>query len=183
MRYLVQERIFSIKADFWIEDSDGNRVFVVDGKALSLRETFELKDAYGNLLIVIRKKFFSMRDTMEIENGSGVIATVRPAFFSPIKHRYEIDLAGGARLEAVGSFADKDWELKDGHHVVGRISRRWFRVELQAERLDWLPPLLASLDRPFAVERPAELRDLIAALADRLATSAWRDPPDEQPEG
>jgi uncharacterized protein YxjI len=128
MRYLVQERIFSIRADFWIEDEDGNRVFVVDGKALSLRETFELKDAYGNLLIVIRKKIFSMRDTMEIENGSGVIATVRPAFFSPLKHRYEIDLAGGTRLEAVGNFTDKDWELKDGHHVIGRISRRWFRI-------------------------------------------------------
>jgi uncharacterized protein YxjI len=128
MRYLVQERIFSIRADFWIEDAGGNRVFVVDGRALSLRETFELKDAYGNLLIVIRKRFFSMRDTMEIENGSGVIATVRPAFFSPIKHRYEIDLAGGARLEAVGNFTDKDWELKDGDQVVGRISRQWFRI-------------------------------------------------------
>jgi predicted DNA-binding transcriptional regulator YafY len=54
----------------------------------------------------------------------------------------------------------------------------WFRVELHAERLDWLPPLLASLDRPFAVERPVELRDLIAALADRLATSARRNPLD-----
>jgi predicted DNA-binding transcriptional regulator YafY len=53
----------------------------------------------------------------------------------------------------------------------------WFRVELRAERLDWLPPLLASLDRPFAVERPGELRDLIAALAGRLATSARRNAP------
>jgi predicted DNA-binding transcriptional regulator YafY len=54
---------------------------------------------------------------------------------------------------------------------------RWFRVQLQAERLDWLPPLLASLDRPFVVERPDELRDLIAALADRLAASARRPAP------
>src|SRR6478736_1209966 len=54
-------------------------------------------------------------------------------------------------------------------------TERWFRVELHAERLDWLPPLLASLDRPFAVERPEELRDLIAALASRLATSARRN--------
>jgi predicted DNA-binding transcriptional regulator YafY len=53
----------------------------------------------------------------------------------------------------------------------------WYRVELHAERLDWLPPLLASLDRPFAVERPGELRDRIAALADRLATSARRIAP------
>jgi predicted DNA-binding transcriptional regulator YafY len=56
-------------------------------------------------------------------------------------------------------------------------TERWFRVELHAERLDWLPPLLASLDRPFAVERPAELRDLIAALAARLAASARRNAP------
>ena len=56
-------------------------------------------------------------------------------------------------------------------------SERWFRVELHAERLDWLPPLLASLDRPFAVEQPDELRDLIAALASRLAASALRSAP------
>jgi uncharacterized protein YxjI len=129
MRYLVQERIFSIKADFWIEDEAGNRVFFADARALSLRETFELKDAYGNLCALIRKKFFAMRDTMEIENASGVIATVRPAFFSPLKHRYLIDLAGGGQLEAVGNFRDKDWQLvsNDGR-VAGRISRKWFRI-------------------------------------------------------
>ncbi len=129
MRYLVKERIFSIATDFWIEDEAGNRVFFVDGRALSLRETFELKDASGNLLTLIRKKLFAMRDTMEIEDGREVIARVRPAFFSPLKHRYEIDLAGGERLEALGNFADKDWELTDGNgRVAGRISRKWFRV-------------------------------------------------------
>jgi hypothetical protein len=44
--------------------------------------------------------------------------------------------------------------------------------ELRAERLDWLPPALASLDRPFVIERPDELRDLVIALADRLASYA-----------
>jgi len=49
---------------------------------------------------------------------------------------------------------------------------RWLRVELRVERLDWLPAVLASLDRPFVIERPDELRELVAALADRLAASA-----------
>jgi predicted DNA-binding transcriptional regulator YafY len=53
-------------------------------------------------------------------------------------------------------------------------TERWLRVELRAERLDWLPPALASLDRPFVVERPDELRDLVAAFADRLASYARR---------
>ena len=50
----------------------------------------------------------------------------------------------------------------------------WCRVELRAERLDWLPGVLASLDLPFVVERPDELRDLVAALAERLLRSARR---------
>jgi uncharacterized protein YxjI len=128
MRYLVQERIFSFKADFWIEDENGNRVFFVDGKALSLRETFELKDASGHTRALIRKKLFAMRETMDIEDGDGVIATVRPAFFSPIKHRYEVTLADGSRLEATGNFTDKDWQLTSDGRAVGRISRQWFRI-------------------------------------------------------
>ncbi|MEU5623000.1 helix-turn-helix transcriptional regulator [Streptomyces tendae] len=48
----------------------------------------------------------------------------------------------------------------------------WCRVEIRAERLDWLPGLLASLDRPFVVERPDELRGLVADLAGRLMDAA-----------
>ncbi|MFI8790505.1 helix-turn-helix transcriptional regulator [Streptomyces sp. NPDC055105] len=51
-------------------------------------------------------------------------------------------------------------------------TERWLRVELRAESLDWLPPVLASLDRPFVIERPDELRSLVIALADRLASCA-----------
>lgn len=51
---------------------------------------------------------------------------------------------------------------------------RWSRVELRVERLDWLPGVLASLDLPFAIERPEELRSLVTALSDRLRQSARR---------
>lgn len=44
----------------------------------------------------------------------------------------------------------------------------WVRVRLQAERLDWVPALLAGLDHPFVVEEPAALRDGVKALARQL---------------
>lgn len=50
----------------------------------------------------------------------------------------------------------------------------WTRVDLRVQRLDWLPAVLASLDLPFAIERPDELRERVAALAERLARSARR---------
>jgi predicted DNA-binding transcriptional regulator YafY len=55
-------------------------------------------------------------------------------------------------------------------------AERWLHVELRAEPLDWLPGVLASLDRPFIIERPDELRSLVIALAGRLAASARRNP-------
>lgn len=48
----------------------------------------------------------------------------------------------------------------------------WSRVEMRVDRLDWLPAVLASLDRPFVIERPDELRDLVEAFAERLVHSA-----------
>ncbi|MBA8923596.1 hypothetical protein BC739_000793 [Kutzneria viridogrisea] len=52
----------------------------------------------------------------------------------------------------------------------------WSSVDLRTERLDWLPAVLASLDLPFVIERPDELRDLVVALAGRLKHSARRRP-------
>ncbi|RSM84617.1 YafY family transcriptional regulator [Kibdelosporangium aridum] len=48
----------------------------------------------------------------------------------------------------------------------------WVRARIRAERLEWIPPLLAALDRPFVVEQPDALRDLVRALASRLADHA-----------
>ncbi|MGW0903213.1 helix-turn-helix transcriptional regulator [Streptomyces sp. NPDC002853] len=48
----------------------------------------------------------------------------------------------------------------------------WSRVEMRVDRLDWLPAVLASLDRHFVIERPDELRGLVEAFAERLVHSA-----------
>jgi predicted DNA-binding transcriptional regulator YafY len=44
----------------------------------------------------------------------------------------------------------------------------WVVVRLRVERLDWVPALLSSLDLPFAVEEPDELRHLVHSYAERL---------------
>jgi predicted DNA-binding transcriptional regulator YafY len=48
----------------------------------------------------------------------------------------------------------------------------WVQVRVRAERLEWIPAVLAALDRPFVIERPAALRDLVRALARRLDEGA-----------
>jgi predicted DNA-binding transcriptional regulator YafY len=89
-------------------------------------------------------------------------------------YRHEVTVRIQATVEQVrahlpASVASLEEEPASG---VDHGDGRWLRAEVRAERLDWLPPVLAAIDRPFVIERPAELRDLVGALAERLAACA-----------
>jgi predicted DNA-binding transcriptional regulator YafY len=49
----------------------------------------------------------------------------------------------------------------------------WVRVRWRAERLDWVPSVLAGLGLPFVIEEPDELRDWVRTLAGQL--TSWAD--------
>ncbi|MGV9707391.1 helix-turn-helix transcriptional regulator [Streptomyces sp. NPDC003483] len=87
-------------------------------------------------------------------------------------------------LRVQGNAEEIDARLPAGVAVVRELSsspgdanpesERWCLVDLRVERLDWLPAVLASLDMPFVIERPDELRGLVVEFAERLARSARR---------
>jgi predicted DNA-binding transcriptional regulator YafY len=95
--------------------------------------------------------------------------------FATAEYRYEVTLRIQATVQQIRArFPASIASVAEPATAASSdpATEHWLRVELRAERLDWLPPLLASLDRPFVIERPDELRDLVLALADRLASSA-----------
>ncbi|MYV50159.1 YafY family protein [Streptomyces sp. SID2888] len=97
--------------------------------------------------------------------------------FATAEYRHEVTLRIHGTVEQIRARLPAGVASLEEHEPAAgedRAAERWLRVELRVERLDWLPPVLASLDRPFVVERPAELRDLVTALADRLASHARR---------
>ncbi|GAA2600744.1 WYL domain-containing protein [Dactylosporangium fulvum] len=55
----------------------------------------------------------------------------------------------------------------------------WVLVRLRAERLDWVPGVLAGLALPFVVREPAQLRDIVRAWTDRIAGCAAATSPQE----
>ncbi|PUB25269.1 transcriptional regulator [Promicromonospora sp. AC04] len=103
----------------------------------------------------------------------------------------------GAPARLVEGFARADYE----HHVVLRIQAGkehiearlppsvaileqvpaptdgpdappWFRVDIRAARLDWIPAVIAALDCPVVIDAPGELRKLVSQLAKRLTAAA-----------
>jgi predicted DNA-binding transcriptional regulator YafY len=103
---------------------------------------------------------------------------------APYRHRVSVRIQGTAeqiRARLPASVATLE-ELPPPSGTQAK-TERWFRAELRVEQLGWLPPVLASLDRPFVIEQPDELRRLTVALADRLATSARQSPPSQDARG
>ncbi|MDT0472918.1 WYL domain-containing protein [Streptomyces sp. DSM 41014] len=98
------------------------------------------------------------------------------AGFATAAYRHEVTLRVHGTPEHVRSRLPASVaRVEETGEGRNRAGGRWLRVELRAERLDWLPPLLAALDRPFVVERPDELRHEVTAFAERFARRARGD--------
>ncbi|SHF56450.1 helix-turn-helix transcriptional regulator [Streptoalloteichus hindustanus] len=112
--------------------------------------------------------------SFEAPGGPGPAQRVLSAF-ARAEYRHEVTLRIHGTVEQIRAHLPASIASLEEHEPAAdqdQATERWLRVGLRAERLDWLPPVLASLDRPFVIERPDELRDLVTALADRLASRA-----------
>src|SRR3954454_11430243 len=107
-RYQMQEKLFAIGDDAWIETEAGERAFKVNGKALRTRGTFVLEAPSREELLKVQEKKLHIRDTMKIERGGEEAATVRNAISTPLRDRVSIELAGGGELTAKGNIVDHE---------------------------------------------------------------------------
>lgn len=104
-----------------------------------------------------------------------------PPGFDPVEHvlsglvhtpwAHEVSLRIEATIEQI-----RRW-LPEGIARVDELDTppaggTWYRVQLRAEHLDWLPATLAGIGQPFTIERPEELRALVHALGQRLTRGA-----------
>ncbi|HEX5827691.1 MAG TPA: LURP-one-related family protein [Candidatus Limnocylindrales bacterium] len=126
--YKMQQRMFSIGDDYWIETGSGQRAFKVDGKALRIRKTLELQGPGGQTLYTIKEKLVSVRDVMTIEDAQGQVATVKKALISPLRERYNIELRGGVEWKAQGNIVDHQYEISNDSGTIAEVGKKWFAV-------------------------------------------------------
>ncbi|MCX4644296.1 LURP-one-related/scramblase family protein [Streptomyces sp. NPDC055059] len=149
MRYEVRERLFAVGEDYWIEDEQGHKAFLVDGKAMRLRDTFELKGPDGRVLIDIHEKMFALRDTMVIERGDEALAKIKRKRLSLLRNHYRVELADGTELDVSGKILDREFVVEYDGEMLAHISRRWLRVRdtygVDVIREDADPALLIAI--------------------------------------
>ncbi|GAA1277901.1 LURP-one-related/scramblase family protein [Streptomyces aureus] len=135
--------------DYWIEDEQGHKAFLVDGKAMRLRDTFELKGPDGRVLIDIHEKMFALRDTMVIERGDEALAKIKRKRLSLLRNHYRAELVDGTELDVSGKIMDREFVVEYDGEMLAHISRRWLRVRdtygVDVIREDADPALLIAI--------------------------------------
>ncbi|KYH45325.1 YafY family protein [Branchiibius sp. NY16-3462-2] len=88
------------------------------------------------------------------------------AEFASADYRYTVTLRVQAPIEQLN-----DW-LSRTLATVEPGADGWQRVTIRAERLDWIPQRLVTIDAPIRIDGPPELRAVVTAAAARLAAMA-----------
>jgi uncharacterized protein YxjI len=127
--YQMQQKMFSIGNDFWIENDRGEKVYKVDGKALRVRSTLILEDAHGKEVAKIQERMLRVKDSMEIEDANGKqIGMVKKALITPIRERWVVKIKNGPDLDVQGNILDHEYTIGEGRDKVAEVSKKWFRL-------------------------------------------------------
>lgn len=128
-RYKIRQKMISIGDDFWIENSEGKRVFKVDGKVLRIRKTLVFEDVNGNKLCQLKERLLTIKDTMVVEDPSGRdIAVIKKALIAPLRDKWNVNVKDGEDLVVQGNILDHEYTVKQGRKVVAQVSKKWFRL-------------------------------------------------------
>jgi len=125
VKYQMRQKMIAIGDDYWIEDSNGNKAYWVNGKAARMRDTWILEDATGREVAQIRERKLSVHDAIKIEIGRKEFV-VKKAMIG-IRERFIIE-SDGKKFKAHGNIVDHEYEIEDDGDRVAEISKKWFRV-------------------------------------------------------
>lgn len=157
----MREKLVSFGDDFVIETAAGVPAFKVDGKLLRVRNTIQLDDTAGRHLYRIQERLARVRNTMEIDRDGRRVAAIHQALVTPVRDRFEVDVADGPNLHVQGNVFAHEYAITRNGAPVATVSKRWFRY-----RDIYGVEVMAGEDDAFVLA--------ITAAIDALATTGRR---------
>jgi uncharacterized protein YxjI len=114
--------------DFKVEDTDGNVLYIVDGK-VGARPKAEIKDASGSLRWSVKGHLLGFPKSMDVVDAQGnEFGTLKAKMVSPVKDRETLHLADGTEWHLKGSFLEKNYEIQSDAGPVAEVSQKWISV-------------------------------------------------------
>ncbi|NLX77036.1 MAG: hypothetical protein GXZ01_06645 [Clostridiaceae bacterium] len=124
MKYLIRQRIFSLRDSFTIKNELGEDCFTVYGKIFSLGNKLYLNDLQGRELYYIEQRLFRFLPEYTIYQNGNPVARVKKNF-TLFRPSFDISSVFG-NYNISGNFWAYDFTIFKNGAPVAVISKKWF---------------------------------------------------------
>lgn len=129
MRYILKERIFSLRESYYIRNEQGDNLLEVTGQLITLRDRLILRDMGGNEVATVTKHLIALRPTYTIVRPDQPDATVKKDFINILREGFSVDMAGGLPdLRIQGDIFEHDYSIARQGVTVAQVAKKWISL-------------------------------------------------------
>ena len=129
MRYILKERIFSLRESYYIRNEQGDNLLEVTGRLIGLRDKLTLRDMGGNEVATVTKHLIALRPTYTIARPDQPDATVKKDFINILREGFSVDMAGGLPdLRIQGDIFEHDYSIARQGVTVAQVAKKWISL-------------------------------------------------------
>ncbi|MEZ4616087.1 MAG: LURP-one-related family protein [Caldilineaceae bacterium] len=129
MRFVLKERIFSLRDSYHIRTDQGDDAFEITGQLIGFRDKLTLKNPHGNTLATITEKMLSLRPVYTIARPEQPDAKVKKDFINVMREGFSVDMAGGLPdLRIQGDILDHNYTIARDGAAVAQVSKKWISL-------------------------------------------------------
>lgn len=129
MRFILKERIFSLRESYYIRDEQGENLLEVTGRLLSIRDKLTLRDLQGNVVATITGHLIALRPTYTIDRPDQPDATVKKDFINILREGFSVDMAGGLPdLRIQGDILEHSYTISRQGNTIAQVSKKWISL-------------------------------------------------------
>lgn len=127
MRYALQERVWTLRDEYAVEDEQGRTVWTVRGRLMAWGKQLAMSDAEGREAARIRQRMMTLWPKYEIERDGLPSAVVRKRW-AWFKERFTVEVAGSTVYEVEGNFLGREYRFIREGREAATVSRALFSV-------------------------------------------------------
>ncbi len=129
MRFVVQQKFFSIRDGFHITNEMGQDVYFVQGKIFTLGKQFTMYDSSNREVLFIKQRLFRLFATYDVYQGGNAVARIKRKFPLILAKRYKVtsDTFGSLRIKG-NVFAFNFAIVDDQNREVARVSKKLLKI-------------------------------------------------------
>lgn len=125
MRFVMKQKIFSLRDSFEIFNENDELAYVAKGGFFSIRKGLTLKDHTEHEVAKIKQKLIAWKPTFFITLNSGQRCKIKKCFFPLFTSRFLVSLPN-ADVMIDGDFFAHEYRFTVGGEEIACVSKRWF---------------------------------------------------------